>query len=97
MKRNSYTFDPTLAAAPGKASMIKIEIEPVWRFRRTGDVQSLPIILDFLAEIRATNPQLGRQPAAEAATKKWLMGAAGIGGISAAGLYELYQLRQQGR
>lgn len=34
--------------------MIKIEIEPVWRFRRTDDTQSLPIMLDFLAEIRAT-------------------------------------------
>ncbi|TAL81748.1 MAG: LysR family transcriptional regulator [Beijerinckiaceae bacterium] len=34
--------------------MIKIEIEPVWRFRRTDDAQSLPIMLDFLAEIRAT-------------------------------------------
>jgi len=34
--------------------MIQIEIEPVWRFRRGEDAQSLQIMLDFLAEIRAT-------------------------------------------
>ena len=34
--------------------MIKIEIEPVWRFLRREDQQSLQIMLDFLAEIRAT-------------------------------------------
>jgi molybdate transport repressor ModE-like protein len=34
--------------------MIQIEIEPVWRFRRREDVQSLQVMLDFLAEIRAT-------------------------------------------
>ncbi len=34
--------------------MIQIEIEPVWRFRRREDAQSLRIMLDFLAEIRAT-------------------------------------------
>lgn len=34
--------------------MIRIEIEPVWRFHRQEDAQSLQIMLDFLAEIRAT-------------------------------------------
>lgn len=34
--------------------MIEIEIEPVWRFRRRKDAQSLQIMLDFLAEIRAS-------------------------------------------
>lgn len=34
--------------------MIQIEIEPVWRFRRRDDARSLRIMLDFLAEIRAT-------------------------------------------
>src|SRR5882757_3668211 len=34
--------------------MIQIEIDPVWRFRRREDAQSLQIMLDFLAEIRAT-------------------------------------------
>ena len=34
--------------------MIQIEIEPVWRFRRRQDEQSLEIMLDLLAEIRAT-------------------------------------------
>lgn len=34
--------------------MIEIEIEPVWRFRRREDARSLRIMLDFLAEIRAT-------------------------------------------
>jgi len=35
-------------------AMIQIEIDPVWRFRRREDAQSLQIMLDFLAEIRAT-------------------------------------------
>ena len=34
--------------------MIRIEIEPVWRFHRQEDAQSLQVMLDFLAEIRAT-------------------------------------------
>ncbi len=34
--------------------MIQIQIEPVWRFRRREDDQSLEILLDFLAEIRTT-------------------------------------------
>jgi len=34
--------------------MIRIEIDPVWRFRRQQDSQSLQIMLDFLAEIRAS-------------------------------------------
>lgn len=34
--------------------MIKIEIDPVWRFRRSDDAQALQIMLDFLAEIRAS-------------------------------------------
>lgn len=34
--------------------MIQIQIEPVWRFRRRDDGRSLRIMLDFLAEIRAT-------------------------------------------
>lgn len=34
--------------------MMKIEIDPVWHFRRTGDAQSTKIMLDILAEIRAT-------------------------------------------
>jgi hypothetical protein len=54
---------------------------------------------DLLAEIRKTN---GRHVRAEPeqdrakyeAAKKWLMGAAGVGGISAAGLYELYRMNQ---
>lgn len=34
--------------------MIRIEIEPVWRFRREEDGQSMLVMLDFLNEIRAT-------------------------------------------
>ncbi|WP_315927212.1 substrate-binding domain-containing protein [Mesorhizobium sp. SP-1A] len=34
--------------------MIEIEIEPVWRFRRREDAQSMQIMLDFLAEIRSS-------------------------------------------
>jgi molybdate transport repressor ModE-like protein len=34
--------------------MIKIDIEPVWRFRREEDGQSMLVMLDFLNEIRAT-------------------------------------------
>jgi len=34
--------------------MIEIEIEAVWRFRRREDAQSLQIMLDVLAEIRAS-------------------------------------------
>lgn len=34
--------------------MIRIEIDPVWRFRRSQDSQSLQIMLGFLAEIRAS-------------------------------------------
>jgi molybdate transport repressor ModE-like protein len=34
--------------------MIRIEIEPVWRFRRGDDPHAMPVMLDFLNEIRAT-------------------------------------------
>jgi molybdate transport repressor ModE-like protein len=34
--------------------VIKIDIEPVWRFRREDDGQSMLVMLDFLNEIRAT-------------------------------------------
>lgn len=34
--------------------MIRIEIEPVWRFTRDSDGQSMRVLLDFLNEIRAT-------------------------------------------
>lgn len=34
--------------------MIRIEIEPVWRFRREGDPASILIMLDLLNEIRVT-------------------------------------------
>jgi len=34
--------------------MIRIKIEPTWRFRRDGDPQSMAVMLDFLNEIRAT-------------------------------------------
>ena len=34
--------------------MFRIEIEPVWRFKRESDAQSLQLMLDFLNEIRAT-------------------------------------------
>jgi len=34
--------------------MFRIEIEPMWRFRREADAQSLLLMLDFLNEIRAT-------------------------------------------
>jgi len=34
--------------------VIRIEIDPVWRFRRQDDSRTLQITLDFLAEIRAT-------------------------------------------
>ena len=33
---------------------IRIEIEPVWRFRREDSGQSMLVMLDFLNEIRAT-------------------------------------------
>ena len=34
--------------------MYRIEIEPVWRFKREADSESLLLMLDFLSEIRAT-------------------------------------------
>ena len=34
--------------------MFRIEIEPVWRFRREHDAQAMLVMLDFLNEIRAT-------------------------------------------
>ena len=34
--------------------MIRIEIDPVWRFRRDQDGESMLVMLDFLNEIRAT-------------------------------------------
>src|SRR5215813_6964160 len=39
--------------------MIQIEIEPVWRFRRAADTQSILVMLDFLNEIRVTG-KIGR-------------------------------------
>lgn len=41
-------------ALSGAAPVIKIDIEPVWRFRREEDGQSMLVMLDFLNEIRAT-------------------------------------------
>ncbi|HYL70799.1 MAG TPA: substrate-binding domain-containing protein [Candidatus Dormibacteraeota bacterium] len=34
--------------------MMRVEIEPVWRFRREEDDQSMLVMLDFLNELRAT-------------------------------------------
>jgi molybdate transport repressor ModE-like protein len=34
--------------------MIRIEIEPVWRFHRDGEAQSIQVLLDFLNELRRT-------------------------------------------
>ena len=34
--------------------MIRIEIEPVWRFRKDDEAQSMMVMMDFLGEIRAT-------------------------------------------
>jgi molybdate transport repressor ModE-like protein len=34
--------------------LIRIEIEPVWRFRKDDDARSMLVMLDFLNEIRAT-------------------------------------------
>src|SRR5277367_2130763 len=34
--------------------VIRIEIEPIWRFRREEDGESMLVMLDFLNEIRAT-------------------------------------------
>ena len=39
--------------------MIHIEIEPVWRFRRDDETQSILVMLDFLNEIRVTG-KIGR-------------------------------------
>jgi len=39
--------------------MIHIEIEPVWRFKREGDAESILVMLDFLNEIRVTG-KIGR-------------------------------------
>jgi molybdate transport repressor ModE-like protein len=43
----------------GRPSLIHIEIEPVWRFRRDNNAQSLLIILALLNEIRVTG-KIGR-------------------------------------
>src|ERR1700749_3828680 len=44
-----------MSLPPGTGpSRIRIEIEPVWRFRREDSGQSMLVILDFLNEIRAT-------------------------------------------
>ncbi len=39
--------------------MIHVEIEPVWRFKRNDDPQSILVMLDFLNEVRVTG-QIGR-------------------------------------
>jgi molybdate transport repressor ModE-like protein len=43
-----------MPTAPSDPPVIKIDIEPVWRFRREQDGQSMLVMLDFLNEIRAT-------------------------------------------
>ena len=43
--------DPATDTEPG---LIRIEIEPVWRFQREDNGQSTLVMLDFLNEIRAT-------------------------------------------
>ena len=42
------------AGSEGAAALIRIEIEPVWRFRRDADPKSILVMLDFLNEIRVT-------------------------------------------
>ncbi len=39
--------------------MIQIQIEPIWRFKRNDDTQSILVMLDFLNEIRVTG-KIGR-------------------------------------
>lgn len=51
MHDDAYTGVPH---ASREIPMIRIEIEPVWRFRREDDGQSMLVMLDFLNEIRAT-------------------------------------------
>jgi molybdate transport repressor ModE-like protein len=43
-----------LAPVAGERAVLRVEIDPVWRFRRDGDRQSMLVMLDFLNEIRAT-------------------------------------------
>ena len=38
----------------GEPGLIRIEIEPVWRFRREDDGRTTLVMLDFLNEIRAS-------------------------------------------
>lgn len=49
----------TRASGTGKTDMIHIEIEPVWRFRRHDDPQSILVMLDLLNEVRVTG-KIGR-------------------------------------
>lgn len=44
-------MQPVIESDPSK---IRIEIEPVWRFRREDSGESMLVMLDFLNEIRAT-------------------------------------------
>jgi molybdate transport repressor ModE-like protein len=50
---------PNGLAQNGRPPLIHIEIEPVWRFRRDNNAQSLLIILTLLNEIRVTG-KIGR-------------------------------------
>src|ERR1700687_3304758 len=36
------------------SKMIRIDIEPVWRFRRDEEAESIQVMLDFLNELRRT-------------------------------------------
>ena len=51
MHEDAYTGVPHVSR---EIPTIRIEIEPVWRFRREDDGQSMLVMLDFLNEIRAT-------------------------------------------
>ncbi len=51
MHEGAYVLGPPNGEA---TPLIRIEIEPLWRFRRDGEPQSMLVMLDFLNEIRAT-------------------------------------------
>src|SRR5262244_2749609 len=51
MHLNTYWERPPADAC---GHMYRIEIEPIWRFKRESDAESLLLMLDFLNEIRAS-------------------------------------------
>ena len=76
-----YKVKKAMAINPeGEPGLIRIEIEPVWRFRREDDGRTTLVMLDFLNEIRASGSRCGEKSFGPAGP---LQGSGTLDGVAA--------------